>query len=473
MDFYKHLKEYDKAVTEMLKKHATGLFYESPVPILREQVFGLDSLPEQAWEKFFSTNEYDYFHSAYLELTKYIYSDYYYQEYLAVALNDGSDIPLNIQKTDQIKDIERYEDDFYAAFELLTSNWIKYYNFSSETDFPTFSWDIFKILYSKYPILCRDAFPAVLFVLADSYYDFCKICYEYKGHQIISKQKLQQRSEQILSLFYNRISGNNWNCYFFSLIDTKPTYYSESSFSEGEENYNALMQTTETARRNAYDPYDHTFGYESIEKAVYKEYRKRLKRKNDDRAKKIEHASAIAPGENFQALWKFLHTFTSDNKWSHYNQAFTLYTLNNMSGWLNVLLLQNKKMDRTLFHYYLTPALPATLYFITNSLLNCPYGELKDNMKKNSIPPNIILKNMYERIKDIDDSDGFIKWGKSATEKELSQLQFESEKVYKNIYENLKSNSQINLNVLVSFLVCYMISFTSVEEAYGNFFDTP
>ena len=80
---------------------------------------------------------------------------------------------------------------------------------------------------------------------------------------------------------------------------------------------------------------------------------------------------------------------------------------------------------------------------------------------------------MYERIKDIDDSDGFIKWGKSATEKELSQLQFESEKVYKNIYENLKSNSQINLNVLVSFLVCYMISFTSVEEAYGNFFDTP
>ena len=474
MDFYKHLKEYDKTVTEMLKKHAPGLFYESTVSILHEQVLGADSFSEQCRGKNFLSEKYNYVHSAYLELTKYIYSDFYYEEYLSIALNDGSDIPINIQKTDPIEDIEIYQEDFYSAFELLTSNWTKFYNFSLGTDFPTFSWEIFKVLYSKYPILCRDAFPAVLFILADSYYDFCKICYKYDGHQNLPEKISQQQSEQILSLFYDRISGNNWHCYLFSLIDTKPTYYSESSFSEGEKKYNTLMKATEIVRKEACDPYDNPSAHEIIEEAVHKEYKKRFKKKNDDRTEKVKNASVITLGENFQALWKFLHTFTSDNKWSQYNQAFTLYTLNNMSGWLNVLILpQNPKMDRALFSYYLFPILPATLFFVTGSLLNRPNGKLSDNKKKEPIPSIIVLDNMYKLIREIDSSDNFIKWGSSVTEKELSQLQYESEKVYKNMYENLKTNSQIKLNMLLSFLTCCMISITSNEEEYSDFFDMP
>ena len=462
MDFYKQLKSYDKMVTKILKEHSMGLFSESTVPILHKQEFRLDSLHEEDWEKISSSEKYNYFYSAYLEL---IYADFYYQEYLSLALNDEVDVPINIQRTDQIKDIELYKDDFYAAFELLISNWLKYYNFTLETDFPTFSWEIFKVLYSRFPILCRDAFPVVLFVLADSYYDFCKICYKYKGHQILAEQISEQQSKQILSLFYNRISGDNWHCYLFSLIDTKSTYYSESSFGEGEKKYNSLLQTTETARKDAYDPFDYTRGYERIEEAIHKEYKKRLKKKNDDRAEKVENTPSISLGENFQALWKFLHTFTSDNKWSHYNHAFTLYTLNNMSGWLNFLFLpQNKKMNRTWFSYYLDPTLPATLSFVTNSLLNRPTGQLNDNMKKDTIRPNIVLKDMYKLITDIDNSDDFIKWGKSVTEKELSLLQSESEKVYKKMYKKLTPAPQIKLDMLLSFLTCYMIYITSDDK---------
>ena len=88
-----------------------------------------------------------------------------------------------------------------------------------------------------------------------------------------------------------------------------------------------------------------------------------------------------------------------------------------MSGWLNFLFLpQNKKMNRTWFSYYLDPTLPATLSFVTNSLLNRPTGQLNDNMKKDTIRPNIVLKDMYKLITDIDNSDDFIKWGKSVTE---------------------------------------------------------
>ena len=234
------------------------------------------------------------------------------------------------------------------------------------------------------------------------------------------------------------------------------------------------MKATEIVRKEACDPYDNPSAHEIIEEAVHKEYKKRFKKKNDDRTEKVKNASVITLGENFQALWKFLHTFTSDNKWSQYNQAFTLYTLNNMSGWLNVLILpQNPKMDRALFSYYLFPILPATLFFVTGSLLNRPNGKLSDNKKKEPIPSIIVLDNMYKLIREIDSSDNFIKWGSSVTEKELSQLQYESEKVYKNMYENLKTNSQIKLNMLLSFLTCCMISITSNEEEYSDFFDMP
>lgn len=122
MDFYKQLKSYDKMVTKILKEHSMGLFSESAVPILHKQEFRLDSLHEEDWEKISSSEKYNYYYSAYLELIKYIYADFYYQEYLSLALNDEVDVPINIQRTDQIKDIELYKDDFYAAFELLISN---------------------------------------------------------------------------------------------------------------------------------------------------------------------------------------------------------------------------------------------------------------------------------------------------------------------------------------------------------------
>ena len=86
MDFYKQLKSYDKMVTKILKEHSMGLFSESAVPILHKQEFRLDSLHEEDWEKISSSEKYNYFYSAYLELIKYIYADFYYQEYFSCRL---------------------------------------------------------------------------------------------------------------------------------------------------------------------------------------------------------------------------------------------------------------------------------------------------------------------------------------------------------------------------------------------------
>ena len=43
------------------------------------------------WKKFYSTEKYDYIHSAYLELVKHIYCDYFYQKLLSDVLNNKNE----------------------------------------------------------------------------------------------------------------------------------------------------------------------------------------------------------------------------------------------------------------------------------------------------------------------------------------------------------------------------------------------
>ncbi len=243
MELNEQIKKYDDMITDLLKKHETVLFTDSDIPLTLEQITNPDESDKMDWKKSYLTEKYDQVHSSYLELVKYIYYDYFYQKLLSDILNNKNESLSDIMLSYNSIDIGCYEEDFYLAFDLLTSLWNKYETTSAQSNKLLFSWEIFKVLYSNYPMLCQKAFPVVLFILADSYYDFCKLCYKDKKHQILPEEISPQQAEKILSLFYERISGDYWHYYLFSLIDTKATHYSESSFYEGKKFIIPLLQT--------------------------------------------------------------------------------------------------------------------------------------------------------------------------------------------------------------------------------------
>ena len=210
---------------------------------------------------------------------------------------------------------------------------------------------------------------------------------------------------------------------------------------------------------------------EEIEKIIDKKYMNRLKSKNDHRKEKNSSYPPITPGENLQAFWKFLYTFT-ENKWCSYDIAFTLYTLNHMSGWLNARLLsQYKNIDKFLFSYYLMPELPATLFYVTAHLFeyydtaNHKLGgcgqKINHKQEKISLFTRmwIHLQNTFELVDYIDDEDNFSQWYLSSSSEDLSLMKDDFKKICKNMYKELNHDSKINLNELEKLLSCYIASY--------------
>lgn len=487
MELTEQLKKYDDMITNLWDKNKTILYSDSDMPITLEQAIKSYETQKRNCENINETEKKEQnetvkkeqneaekkeqFHSAYLDLVRYIYHDHLYQKLLSDALNNKNESLSNIMLTYKAIDINCYQDDFYLAFDSLASIWNKYEHTSAQSDSLWFSWEIFKVLYSKYPVLCQKAFPVVLFILADSYYDFCKLCYTYKNHQNLPEKISSQQEEKILSLFYERISGDYWHYYLFSLIDTKATYYSESSFNEGKKIFNSLVNDAENIKidyEKDSDPAEIISTYKGITSIVQKKYINRLKSKNDRRKEKNSSSPIITPGENLQAFLKFLHTFTK-NKWCNYDTTFTLYTLNHMSGWLNALLLcKYKDINKFLCSYYLMPELPATLFYVTTHLLkhnDTAHHGFRDSSQSSYDRQEEIflftnfqihLQNSFELLDHIDDEDDFSKWYLSATEKDVSLMTNNSKKIYRNMLKYFIPNPKIDLTSIINLLYCYI-----------------
>ncbi len=164
-----------------------------------------------------------------------IFSEWYYCNRLTTLLNNKT-IPSENYEIPKLEDIW---EDFSFALDKLCNLWIKFQD--SPYLLKNYSEDIFRIIYEAYPQLCIEIFPVVLFVFADSYFEFCKICYIDQKHQIMPENFSDKQKEDILSLFLNKIEGVDYQYYLFSLIDIKNKYYSESSFSQGERIFKQLL----------------------------------------------------------------------------------------------------------------------------------------------------------------------------------------------------------------------------------------
>ncbi len=187
------------------------------------------------------------------DLVSAIASDYDKVEKLTRLLDDNisADSP-KIEKWDEINS------DFIAAFEKFCGFWGKCegypFNYAEE---------LFEIIYNQYPKLCIEAFPVVLFIFTDSYFDFCKICRDDKG--IIPEDYSPKTRASILSLFKKRICGDDFQYYLFSLIDAKRSHYSESSFNEGKRIYDSLWKEINRIFKKLTETLPAKFNYYSVD----------------------------------------------------------------------------------------------------------------------------------------------------------------------------------------------------------------
>lgn len=389
-----------------------------------------------------------------------LYVEHYYMWHLNHLLFDET-----IEHPAMMNDWDDISEDFRSAFERFYKGWDKCNNEKYQFEYAE---DLFRVIYEEYPELCTEAFPIVLFIFTDSYFDFCKICRE--DQRDIPEELSDEMRSNIVSLFIDRISGEDFQYYLFSLIDVKPGYYSESSFDQAKILYDTLIkkiskkmersvnnpdalhvkykdlldligseynerldalnkkykhlmmdayrrsqnplkdfpikrehlyknlldeckkeladiikkyinhQNNLTDKAEAFwDEVEALFAdlYNQANESFYVSYEDRMKtrqeikelikdiilKKYDEKTKK--NIETMRPCKNFEAIWRFMHDFSSDNginnHWVNYDMDFTLYVLNNATGWIDCMTISAEKDIPFLsYPYHINLHLPFT-----------------------------------------------------------------------------------------------------------------
>lgn len=392
-------------------------------------------------------------------LIKHMYFDTYYDQRLQLALESShnADITVSILRKE-----DSYRLDFDEAFHCLTNNWNKF----QETEYaPDFMWELFLVIYEAYPQICSDIFPVTLFILVDSYYEFCNLCYKHTSYIDTKSRQLpdtinDNQKESIQSLFYKYISGEYYIYYICSLIDTKGNYYSESSIHEGKRIYNKIITPAEKETLST-DPEFKKL--DEIQKEICaktkKEYQYRLDYKNKKRSN--ENKQLISLGENLQALLNLTSDIPSNNCWVQFDLPLTIYAINYFTGWINALLLSQEK-DTKDCHYILfyNPIILSTFFYLKVEL----FREYKDLFDNDLEEISCTIEKQFNKIMQLytlsyHDSDEFMNqyesWYKTASNKEKSELQSEAEEAYEELECNLYGYDgfiSLNLNELCQFI---------------------
>ena len=182
----------------------------------------------------------------YAEILESIYKDIYYEKKLNQWIESKNSL-IN-SKLPKVNSTEA-KDAFIESFQHLIDNWHKFtprskgtdsivHKYKDETINVPFS--IFKAIYKRCPQLCVSAFPVIIFIIADSFYDFCKIAYTGKKH-LLPKELSPQQEEKIYDLFHKIVTEDHKTYYLLSLLNSKGIAYTESSFDIGKEIHTLVL----------------------------------------------------------------------------------------------------------------------------------------------------------------------------------------------------------------------------------------
>lgn len=342
-------------------------------------------------------------YDTYTEMLESIHKDIYYEKKLNQWI-EGKDNHV----TSQLPEINSMEakDAFDESFRHLIKNWHKFTPRSNESsgniqkydnpdiDFPFF---IFKAIYKRCPQLCINVFPVVIFIIADSFYDFCEIAYSGKKHLLLKALNPQQE-EKIYDLFHKIMTQNHKTYYLLSLLNSKGSFYAKSSLRIGEEIFALVFNEYKKHEKEIIEFYhaceiansSDDVEFETLMEAfaikddwsdepIIENGVKKLKKRFEDNLKKKQNErlsrsstfpTEIMIGENFLAFLNFLKT-QPDNGWKEgVDTAASLYVANHITGWIAIYLLHNsfppadREYGMSLFninHLH-------TLYFITDQI---------------------------------------------------------------------------------------------------------
>lgn len=296
-------------------------------------------------------------HDTYSEMLKSINKDIYYEN----KLNQWMEGEEN-QVESALPEInsKNAKDAFEESFLHLIENWHKFTPRSKDSNYivqksMTFSFSIFKAIYKHRPQLCVSVFPVVIFIIADSFYNFCEIVYTEKK-RLLPKELNPQQEEKIYDLFHNIMTQDHKTYYLLSLLNSKGITYDESSFDIGNEiyeltlkEYKKLGDTCNSDEDDLSDSYDwskNDYFKAQIRLNVYDKLKKRFEDNLDSKKKQRESRSTTKPteimvGENYLAFWDFLKT-QPDNCWKEgVDKTASLYVINHITGWIALHLLYN------------------------------------------------------------------------------------------------------------------------------------
>lgn len=185
-------------------------------------------------------------HDTYAEMLESIYKDIYHEKKLNQWI-ERKDC-LVASKLPKINSTEA-KNAFDLSFQHLIDNWHKFTSRSKDLDCIAqkyndekidFPFSIFKAIYKRCPQLCVSAFPVIIFIIADSFYDFCKIAYTGKK-RLLPKELNPQQEEKIYNLFHKIMTEDHKTYYLLSLLNSKGIAYAESSFDIGKEIHTLVL----------------------------------------------------------------------------------------------------------------------------------------------------------------------------------------------------------------------------------------
>lgn len=311
----------------------------------------------------------DYFNQdTYGELSQRIYADIFCEniilKWIAGENGAGSSMLPDI-------DSAKAKNAFDESFRYLYTNWHKFTPRSINNDREPkytvtgndFPFTVFKAIYNKCPMLCYRAFPVVLFIIADSFYDFYA---KGTGKSGYLPQHIKPEKEQmIFDFFHGLMTQDNKTNYMLSLLNSKGLNYADSSIKIGKEIANLAFdaksaislyhdaQKTACSENPDFDDLIDAFAtMEELEESnivevIFKKFKKRYKdgydQKKEDRASRnsVSHIFPTKPmiGENFLAFLNLL-TNQPDNIWKKgVDTTISLYAINRITGWISLYLL--------------------------------------------------------------------------------------------------------------------------------------
>ncbi len=347
---------------------------------------------------------------------------------------------------------DKFDKEIDEAYNLLSENWpilqadsmyIGYFPEIKKT---------FKRIYEDHPRLCTDLFPVIFFVIVENI------------------QKIKKKpADEIYEYITDHLKGTYVNDYIYSLLDIDV----ERKASEGDkqrkrfqkifhesEDIKYIYDSDEGLHFASLDWNDNTIDKDAL---FVNKVKSEYLRGNRKPANKMNNS------EKMYALFQFLSKLWEGRGLEHfnYNKALTLYVINVMTSWINVLLLHLCKANYIFLKYNMM------LYSLSNYFIK----------EKNELKTRIQQTQFFNSICELPivNPDALKMYSNGTEEDKLDinrRMNLVAENIFKFVKEYLKNPDHLLIDQVIGYVLFIYLeededrepSFSSLDEKLEKYF---